>query len=70
MTKAYAEKGFYVTFVGIGINFNSDLINDITKTVGANYLTVNRYKTIWREFSNLIQVEKNSKKEQKNLNTY
>ncbi|HEY95530.1 MAG TPA: VWA domain-containing protein [Dehalococcoidia bacterium] len=35
-----AEKRIYTTFIGIGVDFNSQLIELISKTKGANYYTV------------------------------
>jgi Ca-activated chloride channel family protein len=39
-TKANAEKGIYMTFIGIGVDFNTDLVSSITKVRGANYFAV------------------------------
>lgn len=41
MTQTNAEKGIYTTFIGIGVDFNSELIEAMTKVKGANYYTVN-----------------------------
>jgi Ca-activated chloride channel family protein len=38
--KRNAEGRIYTTFIGIGVDFNSSLIEDITKTRGANYYSV------------------------------
>lgn len=35
--KKAAEKGIYTTFVGVGVDFNTELIESITKMHGANY---------------------------------
>lgn len=40
MMKVNAEKKVYTTFVGIGVDLNSEMINHITKTPGANYYAV------------------------------
>ena len=32
-----ADNNIYTTFIGIGVDFNTELIEDITKTRGANY---------------------------------
>ncbi len=38
--KANAQNHIYSTFIGIGVDFNSDLIDSITKVRGANYYSV------------------------------
>lgn len=40
MTSENADKGIFTTFVGIGVDFNTDLIEKITKVKGANYYSV------------------------------
>ena len=40
MTAAKAKSKIYTTFVGIGVDFNSQLVQKITQTRGANYLAV------------------------------
>lgn len=40
MTKKNAENGIYSTFIGIGVDFNTELIEKITKIRGANYYSV------------------------------
>ncbi len=35
-----AEKGIYTTFIGVGVDFQSELVEALTKTEGANYYTV------------------------------
>jgi len=40
LTKSNAEKGVYTTFIGIGVDFNTQLIEHITKIKGANYHSV------------------------------
>lgn len=40
MTKANADRGIYTTFVGIGVDFNTQLTEAITKIRGANYYAV------------------------------
>ncbi len=40
MTKANADEGIYTTFIGIGLDFNTELIEHITKIRGANYYSV------------------------------
>jgi len=41
LTKKNADKKIYTTFIGIGVDFNSTLIENITKMRGANYYSVN-----------------------------
>ncbi len=38
--KRNADARIYTTFIGIGVDFNSSLIEEITKTKGANYYSV------------------------------
>lgn len=40
MTKANSDAKLYTTFIGIGVDFNTMLIEDITKIRGANYYSV------------------------------
>jgi len=40
MLKDNAEQGIYTTFIGIGVDFNTDLVENITKIKGANYYSV------------------------------
>ena len=44
LTKQNADDGIYTTFIGVGVDFNTALINDITKTKGANYYSVHSAK--------------------------
>eukprot|EP01084_Bolivina_argentea_P216020 366935_1 len=48
LTRTNADERIYTTFIGIGINFNSDLIEFITKTRGGNYYSVNSCKEFLR----------------------
>jgi len=41
MTNSNAENKIYTTFIGIGVDFNTELIEKITKIKGANYYSVN-----------------------------
>lgn len=38
--KDYSDQKVYSTFIGIGVDFNTDLIEQITKVKGANYFSV------------------------------
>jgi Ca-activated chloride channel family protein len=40
MLQENAERGIYTTFIGIGVDFNSELVESITKIKGANYYSV------------------------------
>ncbi|MGV8174134.1 MAG: vWA domain-containing protein, partial [Methanothrix sp.] len=40
MIEDNADHGIYTTFIGIGVDFNSDLIERISKVKGANYYSV------------------------------
>ena len=44
MFQANAYQGIYTTFIGIGVDFNTELIEDITKLKGANYYSVHSTK--------------------------
>lgn len=40
MIKKNAEKNVYASFIGIGVDFNTELVEEITKIRGANYYSV------------------------------
>ncbi len=40
MLEDNADRGIYTTFIGIGVDFNTQLIDSITKIKGANYYSV------------------------------
>lgn len=40
MVKKNAENGIYTTFIGVGVDFNTELIEEITDAKGANYYSV------------------------------
>lgn len=44
MARKNAEHNIYTTFIGIGVDFNTELIEAITKTRGANYYSVHSSK--------------------------
>lgn len=44
MFKNNAENGIYTTFVGVGVDFNTELVEALTKTKGANYYSVHSEK--------------------------
>ena len=35
-----SKKGIYTTFIGVGVDFNNDLVETVSKTKGANYFAV------------------------------
>ncbi len=39
-TRANAQRGIYTTFVGMGVDFNTALVEELTKVRGANYFAV------------------------------
>jgi Ca-activated chloride channel family protein len=53
MAKSASEKGINTTFIGIGVDFNNDLVEYVSKTKGANYFSVHSSK----EFSKLLDKE-------------
>ena len=53
MAKEASKKGINTTFVGIGVDFNNDLVEYVSKTRGANYFSVHSSK----EFSKLMDKE-------------
>ena len=44
LTRRNADNGVYTTFIGIGVDFNTELIETITKVRGANYYSVHSAK--------------------------
>lgn len=40
MLEENADRGIYTTFIGIGVDFNTELIENITKIRGANYYSI------------------------------
>ena len=53
MAKDASEKGIHTTFIGVGVDFNNDLVEYVSKTKGANYFSVHSSK----EFSKLLDKE-------------
>jgi Ca-activated chloride channel family protein len=53
MAKSASEKGIHTTFIGIGVDFNNDLVEYVSKTKGANYFSVHSSKA----FSKLLDKE-------------
>ena len=53
MAKKASLKGIHTTFIGIGVDFNNDLVEYVSKTKGANYFSVHSSKA----FSKLLDKE-------------
>jgi Ca-activated chloride channel family protein len=53
MAKSASDKGINTTFIGVGVDFNNDLVEYVSKTKGANYFSVHSSK----EFSKLLDKE-------------
>ena len=53
MAKEASKKGINTTFIGIGVDFNNDLVEYVSKTKGANYFSVHSSK----EFAKLLDKE-------------
>ncbi len=58
LTRSNALEGIHTTFIGIGVDFNTELVEAITKTRGANYYAVHDAETFGRrldeEFDYLV----------------
>lgn len=44
LAKKASEKGIYTTFIGVGVDFNNNLVEAVSKTRGANYYSVHSAK--------------------------
>ena len=55
MAKDASTKGIHTTFIGIGVDFNNDLVEYVSKTKGANYFSVHSSK----EFARLLDKDFN-----------
>ncbi|MCH9740011.1 MAG: VWA domain-containing protein [Epsilonproteobacteria bacterium] len=44
MAKKASEKGIHTSFIGVGVDFNNDLVEYVSKTKGANYFSVHSSK--------------------------
>ncbi|CAA6811452.1 MAG: Unknown protein [uncultured Sulfurovum sp.] len=53
MAKKASKRGINTTFIGIGVDFNNDLVEYVSRTKGANYFSVHSSK----EFSKLLDKE-------------
>ncbi len=53
MVRRNSERRIYTTFIGIGVDFNTQLIEEITRTKGANYYSVHSP----REFKERVEEE-------------
>ncbi len=58
MTRKAADKGIYTSFIGVGVDFNPELVEYVTKTRGANYFSVHSAsefkKTLADEFDFMV----------------
>ena len=53
LAKNASERNIHTTFVGVGVDFNNDLVEYVSKTKGANYFSVHSSKA----FSKLLDEE-------------
>ena len=53
MAKEASAKGIHTTFIGVGVDFNNDLVEYVSKTKGANYFSVHSSK----EFAKVMDKE-------------
>jgi Ca-activated chloride channel family protein len=53
LAKKASKKGIYTSFIGVGVDFNTDLVEYVSKTKGANYFSVHSSK----EFSKRLNRE-------------
>ena len=53
MAKKASKRGIHTTFIGIGVDFNNDLVEYVSKTKGANYFSVHSSS----EFKKLLDKE-------------
>jgi len=53
LAKKASENGIHTTFIGIGVDFNNDLVEYVSKTRGANYFSVHSSS----EFKKLLDKE-------------
>jgi len=53
LAKQASLKGIHTTFIGVGVDFNNDLVEYVSKTKGANYFSVHSSKA----FSKLLDEE-------------
>ena len=53
LVKSASKDGIYTTFIGVGVDFNNDLVEAVSKTKGANYFAVHSHK----EFSKRMDKE-------------
>ena len=44
LVKGASKDGIYTTFIGVGVDFNNDLVEAVSKTKGANYFAVHSSK--------------------------
>ncbi len=44
IAKNASQKAIYTTFIGVGVDFNNDLVEAVSKTIGANYYSIHSSK--------------------------
>ncbi len=58
LARSASDRDIHTTFIGVGVDFNSDLVEYISKVRGANYFTVNSSqefkKLLDREFNYMV----------------
>jgi len=51
MAKNASIEGIYTTFIGVGVDFNNDLVEHVSKTRGANYYSIHSDKEFKKRLS-------------------
>ena len=52
MAKSASKRGIHTTFVGVGVDFNANLVEYVSKTKGANYYSVHSSKEFKKRMDN------------------
>ncbi len=52
LAKEASKRGIYTTFIGVGVDFNNDLVEAISKTRGANYYSIHSSKEFQKRLDN------------------
>ncbi len=56
LTKKNATDGIYTTFIGIGVDFNTELVEAVTKISGANYHSVHSSEEFTKKLSDEFEL--------------
>lgn len=56
LTKQNATDGIYTTFIGIGVDFNTELVDAVTKISGANYHSVHSSEEFTKKLSDEFEL--------------